>query len=287
MTGQAVTGLVVVPLRPGLLVAAEQPVPGSPSGRARWVTGRKGTSAMQPARDAEQLDDDVDPIAEGLSAIIKGLKPGDRLPPERELATRLGVSRTALRDRLQQAEALGVLRRRVGSGTYVERIDPNGLATGLQLAIDASQIDLSSLHSVRVALERQAALDAARHRPEIPLAEMAEAIALMRSAAADRDMARMAEADAYFHRALMDSSANTALAFFGHAMAKVRRDAMRTRTRQLSLVDRTPTFIVELHSAIFSAISSGDPERATEAVESHFAEFAQAVVEIGQHPYAE
>lgn len=35
---------------------------------------------MQPARDAEQLDDDVDPIAEGLSAIIKGLKPGDRLP---------------------------------------------------------------------------------------------------------------------------------------------------------------------------------------------------------------
>ncbi|WP_060722155.1 FadR/GntR family transcriptional regulator [Pseudonocardia sp. EC080625-04] len=242
---------------------------------------------MQPARDAEQLTDDVDPIAEGLSTIIKSLKPGDRLPPERELATRLGVSRTALRDRLQQAEALGVLRRRVGSGTYVERIDPNGLATGLQLAIDASQMDLSSLHSVRVALERQAAFEGAHHRPPTPLAEMADATSLMRSAAADRDMARMADADALFHRALMDSSANTALAFFGHAMAKVRRDAMRNRTKQLSLIDRTPMFIVELHYAIHDAISSGNPEGAAHAVDSHFAEFSQAVVEIGQHPYAE
>ena len=242
---------------------------------------------MQPAREFEAPADDVDPVVEGLSTIIKRLEPGDRLPPERELASRLGVSRTALRDRLQQAEALGMLRRTVGSGTFVERINPNGLAAGLQLAIDASQLDLASLHSVRIALERQAASEAATQRLEEPLAEMQEAVQLMSTAAASEDMAQMADADAYFHRALMDASGNAALAFFGHAMAKVRRDAMRNRTRQLSLVDRSPTFIVQLHAAIHDAIRSGDPDDAARTVEAHFAEFSQAVVEIGQHPYAE
>lgn len=242
---------------------------------------------MQPASESGSRIDDVDPIVESLSTLIRGLKPGDRLPPERELATRLGVSRTALRDRLQQAEALGVLRRTVGSGTYLERINPDGLATGLQLAIDAAQMDLSSLHSVRIALERQAAFEAAACRAPESLEEMQDALRLMTDAAVRGDMARMADADAYFHRALMDSSNNPALAFFGHAMAKVRRDAMRRRTQQLRLIDRTPKFIVQLHAAILDAILGGSSSKAATAVDDHFSEFSQAVVEIGQHPYAE
>ena len=242
---------------------------------------------MHPAWKPDEPVDDIDPIVEGLSEIIKGLQPGQRLPSERDLAVRMGVSRTALRDRLQQAEALGVLRRTVGSGTYVEQINPRGLAIGLQLAIDASQLSLGSLHPVRVALERQAAHDAAVSHLDESMEEMREALRYMGKAAEAEDMTGMADADAMFHRALMEAPGNAALSFFGHAMAKVRRDAMRSRARQLSLVDREPSFIVNLHAEIHDAIRAGDPIAAAQKVDAHFAEFTAAVVEIGQHPYSE
>ncbi len=228
-----------------------------------------------------------DPIVDGLSVIIKQLGAGDRLPSERELARRLGVSRTALRDRLQQAEALGVLRRTVGSGTYVDQMNPHGLAVGLQLAIDASQLSLASLHAVRVGLERQAARDATATPHIDSLTEMEDAVQRMAGAARQAAWGEFAKADASFHRALMEAPGNPALSFFAQAMAKVRRDTMRRRTQQLGLIQRPPEFIVDLHTNVLAAVRTGDPERADASVEAHFVGFTQALVEIGQHPYAE
>ncbi|MFI6628637.1 GntR family transcriptional regulator [Nonomuraea fuscirosea] len=93
--------------------------------------------------------------------MIRELGKGARMPPERELAERLGVSRGALRDRLRLLEGFGVLSRRQGSGTYVRRLAPEGLEFALDLALSASHLSIESLHSVRVALERQAARKAA------------------------------------------------------------------------------------------------------------------------------
>jgi GntR family transcriptional repressor for pyruvate dehydrogenase complex len=61
------------------------------------------------------------------------LRAGDRLPPERELATRLGLSRGALREALRSLEYVGLLQARAGSGRYVTHQRPNDAATGISI----------------------------------------------------------------------------------------------------------------------------------------------------------
>ncbi len=70
-----------------------------------------------------------DPIVQKLAQLIQGVGPDRRLPSEREMSISLGVSRVALRDRLQGFEILGILERRQGSGTFVRQLDSNGLAS--------------------------------------------------------------------------------------------------------------------------------------------------------------
>jgi GntR family transcriptional repressor for pyruvate dehydrogenase complex len=61
------------------------------------------------------------------------LRAGDRLPPERELATRLGLSRGALREALRSLEYVGLLKARAGSGRYVTHQRPNDPGTGISI----------------------------------------------------------------------------------------------------------------------------------------------------------
>jgi GntR family transcriptional repressor for pyruvate dehydrogenase complex len=68
------------------------------------------------------------------SMILDGtLRAGDRLPPERELATRLGLSRSALREALRSLEYVGLLQARAGSGRYVTHQRLNDPATGVSI----------------------------------------------------------------------------------------------------------------------------------------------------------
>jgi len=103
-----------------------------------------------------------DPVPAGLSAVIRSLVPGDRLPGERELAATLRVSRSALRDRLRLVEGLGVLRRTTGSAPSYSTLIPPGWRSPSTSPLLTSLIPLSALHSVRTAIERQAAIEAAQ-----------------------------------------------------------------------------------------------------------------------------
>ena len=91
-----------------------------------------------------------DAISKDLADVLRQVGTGGRLPAERDLALQLKVSRTALRDRLGMLEGLGVLRRRPGSGTYVQKLHPRGLTVALSLGISSSDIPLESLESVRI-----------------------------------------------------------------------------------------------------------------------------------------
>jgi GntR family transcriptional repressor for pyruvate dehydrogenase complex len=68
------------------------------------------------------------------------LRAGDRLPPERELATRLGLSRGALREALRSLEYVGLLQARAGSGRYVTHQRPNDAATGISIWIQLQPV---------------------------------------------------------------------------------------------------------------------------------------------------
>ena len=116
----------------------------------------------------EHVGFDEDPMIGALLTRFSALPVGSRLPSERELAQELGVSRTAMRDRLQALEALGVLERRIGSGTYTKAISHNSVSAVLSLGLMSSILTVDDLRPVRLALERQAAGDAARSHDETP-----------------------------------------------------------------------------------------------------------------------
>src|ERR1043165_8103099 len=85
-----------------------------------------------------------DQIAQRLIALIteRHLKPGDRLPPERELSAEMGVSRSSLREALRALAMLGVAEMRQGDGTYLTALDPDALMRpfGLVLALHHGQM---------------------------------------------------------------------------------------------------------------------------------------------------
>ncbi|MEV4178619.1 FCD domain-containing protein [Nonomuraea sp. NPDC049709] len=208
-----------------------------------------------------------DALSDALSGLIRELGEGARLPPERELAERLGVSRTALRDRLRLLEGFGVLSRRQGSGTYVQRLAPHGLEFALDLALSASHLSIESLHSVRVALERQAAREAARKGDPVAIAHVGKALADMEAAATADDIDR---ADFAFHQALLHATGNAALTFFADAMTGVLFRAVRQRRDRLKNHPRDKEVSVAAHRPLYEALLARDEDAAGRASDDHF-----------------
>lgn len=202
-----------------------------------------------------------DPVTASLVDRVLAMEPGSRLPSERELGQELGVSRTALRDRLGHLEALGVLRRRVGAGTFVHGVDPEVLSQALTIGLLATDMTRSSLHSVRWALERQAAREASLAGDPVAVAHLTVALSDMRATA---DPAELHEADLRFHAALIQASASPALVFVCEALGTV-----LNRTVELRPNSDHPR-IHTLHTAIHDAVTAGDADGAMRAVDDHF-----------------
>jgi GntR family transcriptional repressor for pyruvate dehydrogenase complex len=132
-------------------------------------------------------------VAEQVRRLLaeEPIAPGDRLPPERELAARLGVSRSSLREGLRRLTDLGIIESRQGSGTYV------------------APLDLRDLFDVRLRLEPLAARLAAERRGVGDLRRFDELLAQMRRQL--RDSHAFGEADAQLHGAIIEASASLPL----------------------------------------------------------------------------
>jgi DNA-binding FadR family transcriptional regulator len=208
-----------------------------------------------------------DAIEQALADVVREVGPGNRLPSERLLAAELGVSRTALRDRLQLLEAFGVLRRVTGSGTYVQPLVAEGLAFALEVGANACGLDLASLHSVRVALERQAAIEAARAAdPERIAALHQHVLAMERAQSSDE----LDKADLAFHAALFDAAGNPALSFLAQALVGALRRSVVERREIMRKLAHDQQVMVDVHEAVYRAVESGSGNAASSAMDAHF-----------------
>jgi GntR family transcriptional regulator, transcriptional repressor for pyruvate dehydrogenase complex len=118
-----------------------------------------------PARDTAILD------AIAVFILDRGLKPGDRLPPERELCERLKVSRPTLREALKRWAALGIVDMRVGSGTYL-RVPVAPGAVHFSVTVQIEHLHLQRTLELRRALEAEAAELAALRASDESIAEI-------------------------------------------------------------------------------------------------------------------
>ena len=139
--------------------------------------------------------------------ILKKLKPGDKLPAERELAEMLGVSRGSIRDAIRGLELLGLVEPRQGAGTIVRHAGAHSAANPFANALKRRKDSVIELLDFRKILEPPLAARAATHASPEETAEM-EAILKRQEEKHGRGVAAVAE-DAEFHYSVALASGNT------------------------------------------------------------------------------
>lgn len=208
------------------------------------------------------------PLYEGVAERIRDyvvaqeLEPGDRLPPERDLAQQLGVSRTSVRQGLTLLRVTGLIEVRHGHGIHLARRVGDVVAP-ISAEVALSNPDLPALGEVRNALEAQAARLAAARRTDDDLARMRAAIAALQ-AAIDAD-ADGAEADFAFHDAVVRAAHNQVLQDTLANLAGPSRQIAAASIRRLGQPPRS----LSDHEAIVAAIEAGDAAEATRLMFEH------------------
>ncbi len=217
-----------------------------------------------------------DQIAEQLEGMIADgtLTPGERLPAERQLSERLGISRPSLREAIQKLASKGLLSTRQGGGTYVaESLTTSFTDPLLALLKDQENAEFDTLE-VRKELEGVAAFNAATRATEADRQriwsrynEMAE---VHRSSAGSLEKLR---ADAAFHMSIIESAHNVVLLHFMHAVQDVLESTISSYLDQFYASPQFVELLCRQHKAMVSAIMDRDPEAAREAAKHHL-EFA-------------
>ena len=202
--------------------------------------------------------------------ILRGiLRPGERLPAERELAERLAVSRPSLRDAIAQLQASGLLASRPGAGVYV--------ADGLGGAFSPALIDLFGRHdeavfdylSFRRDMEGLAAERATRLGSDTDLLVIKTVFSKMEAAHQKRNPDEEAQLDAQFHMAIVEASHNVVMLHMMRSMYDLLRGGV-FYNRQVMFKQRTTrSALLDQHRSINDALQSRDPEAARTAVEAH------------------
>jgi len=204
--------------------------------------------------------------------ITEELKPGDLLPPERELVQMLGVSRGSVRDAIRTLELMGLLEPRQGIGTVVR--DPaTAPANPLAAALLEQQKTVEELLDVRKMIEPPLARRAALHASPDELADM-EQILLRQEAKVRRGELAIDE-DSEFHYAIALASDNSVVL----KVVDILMDLLReTRERSLQVEGR-PQKSLAGHRRILAALKRGDATAAEAEMRRHLQEIEKIVLQ--------
>jgi len=209
--------------------------------------------------------------AEQVVAYVRGLierkrlRPGDRLPAERDLAAQIGLSRPTVRMGLHALAAMGCVRARHGSGTYIPG-GPPALATApLSLLASLHDFTLDEMFDARRIFEVGAAGLAAEVATPDQVASLAEEVASLFAAMGDGQ--RFLVHDVEFHRAVAAASGNPIVAAVVDMVAALYYERRRATAEQASLVDMRDA--AGSHREIYLAIRARDGDAARRAMNDH------------------
>ncbi|MEF3255497.1 MAG: FadR family transcriptional regulator [Deferribacterales bacterium] len=201
------------------------------------------------------------------SLILTGkLKPGDKLPPERELALEMGVSRTSLREAIQKLEAQGFLYQVQGGGTYVKTITNGILDAAIEEFVKRDEA-IFDLMEIRKILETWASYTAAERRSEEEINKMKQFLNEMYVAKERGEIGHLS--DANFHLEISNATNNVMLI---HLMKNLFYWIEKVSYEVRSRMYKNPESHAELfkqHTDIFNAIVEKDPEKAYNAMLTH------------------
>jgi len=195
--------------------------------------------------------------------------PGSRLPGERDLAEKLGISRVTVREAEIALQAQGRIEIKVGSGAYVvdgSKTMFNGLP----------KVGPFELTEARALFEAETAALAAPIITDESIAELELYIAVM-SGKVESDMTAD-EADAAFHNAIARATNNHAIIFVIDSMWKMRTEAAKLQKIYRNVCDKDLSYREKEHQAILDALKNRDSSGARKAMRAHFTRMIEALL---------
>lgn len=219
-------------------------------------------------------------LAQVEEQILEGkLRPGARLPGERQLAEMLGVGRGAVREALRVLEAMGILEAGVGSGPYAGSTIAGhatpALGNLLRLHMALSVFSQQEVVEVRIQLERWAVTEAAKGERSEEILALRRIIDSMKRS--DMQLEEFNEVDTEFHVAIASSCGNSLLAKLMQSLRDVVRREMVAVFQALPDWRATADCLVLEHEEILAAIEQGDGERAARLVTEHISNFYSGI----------
>ncbi|MEY4984119.1 MAG: hypothetical protein RIR62_2385 [Pseudomonadota bacterium] len=212
--------------------------------------------------------------------ILRGiLRPGERLPAERELSEKMGVSRPSLREAVAELQARGLLLARPNAGIFVADV--------LGSAFSPALVDLFAKHeeavfdylAFRRDMEGLAAERAARLASDTDLAVIAAIYAKMEVAHQKRDPTDEAALDAEFHLAIIEASHNVLMLHMMRSMFDLLRQGVFYNRQMMFKARTTRDMLLDQHRAINTALQARDPAAARSAVDAHLGYVEAALVD--------
>jgi GntR family transcriptional repressor for pyruvate dehydrogenase complex len=186
-----------------------------------------------------------------------------KLPPEREFADRIGVSRTVLREAVRILVERGLLETRHGVGTIVREVGSDQFLEPLNLLLQLREISVDQLHQVRLILEIGIVKLAAVNATEEDLMGLRSVLDAM-SEKLD-DIPAFVALDDDFHRALAQATHNPLLEVLAESIGTIMH-AVRLKVHQFTLIYATA---IPDHWEILTAVAERDPKAAADAMQRH------------------
>lgn len=217
---------------------------------------------VQYGRLYEQIVDRIE------NRILNGeLEPGDKLPPEHELAKQFGVSRTAIREAMKALSQKGLIVVQPGRGTFVIDSTSSAMRNSIDLFVKIGSIDgIMDLVEVREILEPEIAAMAAKRATPDQIADMLEAVEAMDKAMNNPEA--FVEADLDFHLALAKGTQNTLIPILIDALVDLLRDHRKRAASVKGGMERSQPY----HKSILEAVKAGDASAARETMRGHLSQ---------------
>ncbi|GJL82684.1 MAG: transcriptional regulator [marine bacterium B5-7] len=226
-----------------------------------------------------------DAISEQLKEFIRDgtLKPGERLPSERELVDQLGVSRPSVREALLKLEAKGLVQTRQGGGTYVSDVLAPSIVNPLADLMKDNPEAISDVLECRHGLEELAASYAALRATGADRETIHKKFLALDAANKARDLKRSALADAEFHMAIAEASHNFALIHITRSLFDLLSTQMLSNWEHLLMNPENCEQIHDQHQYIYEAIISRDPDMARNAAVTHLSYIGRCLKDPGDN----
>ncbi len=191
------------------------------------------------------------------------LRPGDRLPPERELVEIFSISRPSLREAMRALSTLGIVESRHGGGTFVTALDARTLLAPLDIFLQLSQVNIEDTFESRRIIEIEIVRKAAAQAKRADIADLKEMIAA--HVKIQKDPVGFRILDSRFHEKISAIAGNAVLQRVAYGLYNMDLHIRRRATAEPGLIAQS----TEDHARIAAAIAAHDPDQAAAAMAQH------------------